>query len=425
LPCQQVNVVEIRSVLEAQEMRMLLRGHVVLTVHAKRNPEVRLQGVVGPRVACDLFDSLVTWSDSLDEPAKPSPAAALAWFYMNKSGNIQYHIHLQGFKSAITKVTLETAPAKNKRPRLVEDVTASLSESWLNGTLARLSAKDYELLYEGEMYINVATGQSESEVRGRIVPRIATESHLSMNSGPVLLSATNGTRSGIGWVNVDHQCNLHYDVSIGNKWPMSTTVAPSRNREQPPSLSVLELIDVPRLPLNGQAGIGSASPSGIPLMDTTGQSTYENGNILYLPNIRLLDEFSGHQVENSVGDLSKLSLIRLDAGVAYLKLTEAPVPATPSTEYQGWLTHVRLSLILPLIRTLTKFRTNRSACRLRACRPQQRKPIPATELVSSHWAPVTSSTVRTTMRFRRHLAASTRTNCTTTEPNGQPNTTAA
>ena len=77
-------------------------------------------------------------------------------------------------------------------------------------------------------------------------------------------------------------------------------------------------------------------------MDTTGQSTYENGNILYLPNIRLLDEFSGHQVENSVGDLSKLSLIRLDAGVAYLKLTEAPVPATPSTEYQGWLTHVRL-----------------------------------------------------------------------------------
>ena len=34
--------------------------------------------------------------------------------------------------------------------------------------------------------------------------------------------------------------------------------------------------------------------------------------------------FSGYQVENSIGDFNKLLLARMDAGVAYLKLTEPP-----------------------------------------------------------------------------------------------------
>ena len=41
-------------------------------------------------------------------------------------------------------------------------------------------------------------------------------------------------------------------------------------------------------------------------------------------HIRLLEEFSGYQVENSIGDFNKLLLARMDAGVAYLKLTEPP-----------------------------------------------------------------------------------------------------
>ena len=318
-----------------------MRGQVVLTVHAKRNPEAKLRGVLGNRIACDLFDSLVTWNDSTDEAPKRSAANALAWFYVGRAGTIHYHVHLQNFQSSVTKVSVEAAPSKNKRPRLVEDLTPSMSENWLNGTMARLTAKDYELLYEGELFINVATDRSESEARGRVVPRIATESHLSMNSGPLLLRAVNGTRSAIGWVHVDHQCTLHYDVSIGGKVAPLATL--SRSRDPPTSLSVLQLVDVPRLAVTNADG----SPSTMSLLDSNGEPSNDNANVLYLPNIRLLDEFAGHHVENSVGDLSKLSLIRLDAGVAYLKLTEAPLPGTPASEFQAWLTHVSPSSNMP------------------------------------------------------------------------------
>ena len=83
-------------------------------------------------------------------------------------------------------------------------------------------------------------------------------------------------------------------------------------------------------------------PSGITLMDAS-EAGYTNGNIPFMPNIRLLDEFTGSQVENSVGDLNKLSLSRMNAGVAYLKVTEPPQHEMAPTEFQGWLTNVQKS----------------------------------------------------------------------------------
>ena len=319
-------------------MRLLLRGQVILTVFAKRNPELRLRGAIGTRITCDVFDSLITAANSSEEHGKPTPAAGLAWIYIGKNGNIIYHIQLPNLKSAVTKVTIEANAAKTKKSRLIEDVTHVLASNWINGTLNRLVAKDYELLYEGEFFINVATERSESELRGKIVPRIASESHFAMNNGPILLNAINGTRAGLGWVNVDHQCNFHYDVNV---IAAKSTALGSARREHE-SLTVLELVDVPRVAMGNQ-GIGSPGPSGITLMDGGG-SAYGNGNVLYMPNIRLLEEFSGNQVENSISDLPQLSLARMDAGVAYLKLTEPAAFGTPGAELQGWLNNV---IVLP------------------------------------------------------------------------------
>ena len=76
--------------MEAQEMRLLLRGQLVLTVHAKRNPDLRLRGVIGARISCDIFDSIVTSFDSLQEPAVSSTATGLAWMYFGRNGQINY-----------------------------------------------------------------------------------------------------------------------------------------------------------------------------------------------------------------------------------------------------------------------------------------------------------------------------------------------
>ena len=358
-------MVEVRTVLEAQEMRMMLRGHVVLSVHAKRAPDVRLRGAFGPRIACDLFDSLVTTAEALPAETgselapsiKPSTAAAgLAWMYIGRSGTLTYRVMLRGLQSKVTKVTIESAGTSkpNKRPRVVEDVTDMLSEdgAWINGTVSRLSAKDLELLYEGELYINVATEQwPTSEIRGKLVPRLAGESHLATESGPVLLNPVgNGTatsRAALGWVHVDSECNFHYDVAVTSSLSSSSSNSNSR-REMPNSLTVLELVDIPRISIEHQSGAfgSAASAGGIMLMDGSepGVGSTNYGEVPYMPNIRLLEEFSGYQVENSVTDLNKLSLARMDAGVAYLKLTEAPVigSGTPGAQFQGWLTNVQV-----------------------------------------------------------------------------------
>lgn len=371
-----MNVVEVRTVLEAQEMRLLLRGHIVLSVHAKRAPDVRLRGPFGPRIACDLFDSLVTTGDAIpaesgdlsvqQQSTAPSSSAGLAWMYIGKTGAIHYRIKLRGFKSKVTRVTIESSGSSkaNKKPRVVEDVTDMLSVvdgkepggvSWINGTVSRLAAKDLELLYEGELYVNVATEEFPvSEIRGKLVPRLAGESHLATENGPVLLNpvgnATATNRAALGWVHVDKECNFHYDVAVTS----SLASGGGRPRDQlANSLTVLELVDIPRLSIeHGHNGGGTSPGSGgnIMLMDgsesssSSGNPNSNYGEIPFMPNIRLLEEFSGYQVENSVADLNKLSLARMEAGVAYLKLTEAPVIGTgkPGAQFQGWLTNVHV-----------------------------------------------------------------------------------
>lgn len=365
--------------MEAQEMRLLLRGHIVLSVHAKRAPDVRLRGPFGPRIACDLFDSLVTTSDAIpaesgdlsavqqQQSTAPSSSAGLAWMYIGKTGAIHYRIKLRGFKSKVTRVTIESSGSSkaNKKPRVVEDVTDMLSVvdgkepggvSWINGTVVRLAAKDLELLYEGELYVNVATEEFPvSEIRGKLVPRLAGESHLATENGPVLLNpvgnATATNRAALGWVHVDKECNFHYDVAVTSSLASG---GGGRPRDQlANSLTVLELVDIPRLSVeHGYNGGGTSPGSGgnIMLMDgsesssSSGNPNSNYGEIPFMPNIRLLEEFSGYQVENSVADLNKLSLARMEAGVAYLKLTEAPVIGTgkPGAQFQGWLTNVHV-----------------------------------------------------------------------------------
>ena len=421
-------MVEVRTVLETHEMRLLLRGLLQLSVYAKRTPQLRLSGAIGPRIACDLFDCLIVASPPptasgdvgiMTSSSSSSSSAALAWMYIGRDGGVHYRVKLGNgrLSSPVSRVTIESSSSSSSSSggksgsngsgksssssigpighRIIEDITAQLSTDgqWVNGTVNRLSAKDLELLYEGELWVNVATIERPvTELRGRIVQRLAGDSHLAIvQSGPVLLnvvssshaalnanSANIANRAAIAWVHVDNECNFHYDISLtnangaittngggGGGWSSSSSSINSRShsqhnqREPPTSFTVLELVDIPRLSVDvhqqqqqQQPSEQSGAGGGIMLMDASG-GINDNGNtygeVPYLPNIRLLDEFSGYQIDNSVADLNKLSLARMDAGVAYLKLTESSIigsnsasSSTPAVQFQGWLTNVHV-----------------------------------------------------------------------------------
>jgi chordin len=82
--------------------------------------------------------------------------------------------------------------------------------------LDRLSPRELELLYAGELALNVATRTEPSVVRGRLVPRPMAEARDSHS--PVLLKRPNETAPaalvGMAWLAIDLDCTLHFEVRI-------------------------------------------------------------------------------------------------------------------------------------------------------------------------------------------------------------------
>jgi chordin len=82
------------------------------------------------------------------------------------------------------------------------------------GTVDRLSPRELEQLYAGELSLNVATRLEPSLIRGRLVPRLMADARDS--NSPVLLKRPNetspATLAGMAWLAVDSECSLHFEV---------------------------------------------------------------------------------------------------------------------------------------------------------------------------------------------------------------------
>jgi len=80
--------------------------------------------------------------------------------------------------------------------------------------LDRLSPRELEQLYAGELSLNVATRTEPSVVRGRLAPRPMADARDSHS--PVLLKRPNGTAPatlvGMAWLAIDSECTLHFEV---------------------------------------------------------------------------------------------------------------------------------------------------------------------------------------------------------------------
>jgi len=80
--------------------------------------------------------------------------------------------------------------------------------------LDRLSPRELEQLYGGELSLNVATRTEPSVVRGRLAPRPMADARDSHS--PVLLKRPNETAPatlvGMAWLAIDSECTLHFEV---------------------------------------------------------------------------------------------------------------------------------------------------------------------------------------------------------------------
>ena len=112
---------------------------------------------------------------------------------MRKDGDLAYHVRVDHTSADrnVTSITIDNGRKSRRLLRVVEDLAPTFNGGWANGTL-RLGAEDVEALYRGGLFVNVATGKSDRELRGRIVPQIMTDAHEPVR--PILLSGE-GTRS--------------------------------------------------------------------------------------------------------------------------------------------------------------------------------------------------------------------------------------
>lgn len=96
----------------------------------------------------------------------------------------------------------------------LEDLTPTIIGQWSNGTLERVSPRHLEQLYSGELAINIATAESRSVAKGRLVSRHVADARDSPAPDLMLPTAEAPSKSlvAMAWSAIDNECNLHYDV---------------------------------------------------------------------------------------------------------------------------------------------------------------------------------------------------------------------
>uniref|UniRef100_A0A3F2Z213 Short gastrulation n=1 Tax=Anopheles quadriannulatus TaxID=34691 RepID=A0A3F2Z213_ANOQN len=280
-PAHDINVLEVSSPVSVSDLRLLTRGKLTLTVESRRHPELlRLQGPVRGRVACEVFQTLLT-SHGADAR---SDASGLAWMYQNRDGALVYHVqthrlpHHHG-AAAGPVLTLLDDSAK-RRPEL-ETLTRAFTGEHASGLIDRMGPRVLEPLYAGELAIQVANEQNLTLLHGKFVTRQVADARDS--AAPVLLRRGTDAPAplahavGLAWLAVDNECSLHYDLSL----------AGVPGAYHPLQLYLEELpLEAPNAPVAR----------------------------------RLLEDFSGNQLEGFQLGLPPRELAKLETSVIYLEV---------------------------------------------------------------------------------------------------------
>ncbi|XP_012251449.2 dorsal-ventral patterning protein Sog [Athalia rosae] len=272
-PSTELNIGEVRSAISGADLRLLARGKLGVTISSRTNPPaLKLQGIIGPRATCDLYQTLLS-------SEAPSSASGLAWAFLDRSGALRYGVQLIGLEEESPLVTLVDDGGK-KRTEL-EDLTPSLVGGLANGSLERPGPRLLEPLFAGELSV-VTASHMGSLLRGRLVQKPVADARDT--SAPILLRRLDSEPVpaglvGLVWATVDLDCTLHYELEI------SGIVNSDRTMQ----------LYLETMPLLAQ---------GAPVAR------------------RLLEEFTGAVLEGSVTGLSSVELYRIESGISYLEVRD-------------------------------------------------------------------------------------------------------
>ncbi|XP_058127543.1 dorsal-ventral patterning protein Sog [Anopheles ziemanni] len=280
-PSHDINILEVSSPVSVADLRLLTRGKLTLTVESRRNPDLlRLQGPVRGRVACEVFQTLLS---SHGAEAR-SDGSGLAWMYQARDGSLVYQVQTHNLPLPPTAITLLDDSAKRK-PEL-ETLTRVFAGEQATGALDRMGPRILEPLYSGDLVIQVASDQNLTLLHGKFVTRQVADARDT--GAPVLLRR--GTPSGeqqppamlahavgMAWMAVDNECALHYDLSLAGI---------------PAAFHPLQLI-LEELPLEAPNAPRSR---------------------------RLLEDFGGNQLEGFALTLAPAELAKLETSVLYLEV---------------------------------------------------------------------------------------------------------
>uniref|UniRef100_A0A182FME1 VWFC domain-containing protein n=1 Tax=Anopheles albimanus TaxID=7167 RepID=A0A182FME1_ANOAL len=290
-PSHELNVIELSSPVSVNDLRLLTRGKLALTVESRRNPEaLRLHGPVRSRVACEIFQTLLTPHGA----ELRTEATGLAWMYLNRDGALVYHVQTHHLAAAAGLagpiITLLDDSAKRKPE--IETLTVHhhrggsvAADLTIGGTIERMGPRLLEPLYAGEMTMSVANEQNLTLLHGKFVTRHVADARDT--GAPILLqrpdtangepAAHGGHAVGLAWMAVDNECNLHYDLSLAGI---------------PSALHPLQLY-LEELPLEAPNAPVSR---------------------------RLLEDFAGNQLEGFALELPARELAKLETSVIYLEV---------------------------------------------------------------------------------------------------------
>ncbi|XP_063233432.1 dorsal-ventral patterning protein Sog [Bacillus rossius redtenbacheri] len=307
-PAHELNVVEVRSPVSVQDLRHLTRGHLVLSVASRRSPrELRLQGRVGTRVACEIFQTPL--SSVRPDPEEKDPrapeggeASGLAWLYVGRDGALAYSVQVAGLPDGETPY-VTVSSGRGRRREDLEDLTPSFRRGWANGSVGAPGPRELEELYAGELSVDVAVSSAGrvAVTRGRLQARPVADARDS--PAPALLTRPPGAPGplelvAMAWTAVLDDCSLVYEVVMSGPSPHDGALQ-------------LYLESVP--------------------LDLPGAPRSR----------RLLEEFRGDQVEGFDNAASPGDLMQLEAGVSSLEVVDA---GTGAVLLRGRIAQVKLPL---------------------------------------------------------------------------------
>ncbi|KAL0268044.1 UNVERIFIED_CONTAM: hypothetical protein PYX00_010127 [Menopon gallinae] len=287
-PSSTLNFEEVKGLISMNELRMITRGKFKISITSRSKPDLlSLSGPVVTRTACEVFQTPLAPASEVDGletqettlMVGPSPASGMAWMYVNRDGSLSYNIQVDEMRENPTFTLLPLGKAK-KAVDTQQFVPSHIVNGVASGVLDKLSPKTFELLYSGELSINVASSKSSSTIRGRLTSRPvagAIDSH-----APILLkrldSKKNTDLTGMAWLSIGFDCDLHYEIQL--------------------------------------SGSGSESHS---------YQLYLENMPLIAPNApvsrRLLEDFNGTFVEG-FAQLTPPELSKMDSGVSFLEVTD-------------------------------------------------------------------------------------------------------